>query len=299
MFIYIYNIINCLCHSQHWTHKFPSRKQPRKWTILVDDVPGVGRPRKVPGRGCSCRMRSWMMMSLANLTAGATGGERRFLELQLLQIPWQGLAHPDLFSNYEKLREAIEQASSQEVERILRILGSWFQKSLFFYKWSLKRPKNLADFFYWILVSRKTGSRFILMLVKRCCSTKTEGALSERASTKPEKTKTAVTDRWISFELPFMLLPKSATLRCWERAELWRVVKRNTIIFFTLSISLADIVSSNKIPTWPTELGCGLSLGLHGFTTWSSFVRSPRPLFAKLRSVFWRMRNGNAKFSRG
>lgn len=59
--------------------------------------------------------------SLANLTAGATGGERRFLELQLLQIPWQGLAHPDLFSNYEKLREAIEQASSQEVERILRI----------------------------------------------------------------------------------------------------------------------------------------------------------------------------------
>lgn len=84
---------------------------------------------------------------LANLTAGATGGERRFLELQLLQIPWQGLDHPDLFSNYEKLWEAIEHASSQEVERILRILGSWFQKSLFFYNWSLKRPKKPGLFF--------------------------------------------------------------------------------------------------------------------------------------------------------
>ena len=65
--------------------------------------------------------------SLNNLT---TGAEQGFFELQLLLIPWQRLDHPDMVSNYEKLREAVEKASSKEVERLLRILGpTWFMLS--------------------------------------------------------------------------------------------------------------------------------------------------------------------------
>mmetsp|Transcript_59082 Transcript_59082/g.96419 ORF Transcript_59082/g.96419 Transcript_59082/m.96419 type:complete len:445 (+) Transcript_59082:39-1373(+) len=56
--------------------------------------------------------------SLNNLT---TGAEQGFFELQLLLIPWQRLDHPDMVSNYEKLRKAVEKASSKEVERLLRI----------------------------------------------------------------------------------------------------------------------------------------------------------------------------------
>lgn len=57
--------------------------------------------------------------TLAHLTAELAIGA--FLELQLVLVPWQALDHPDLFKNYEKLKEAISEGSSQEVERILRI----------------------------------------------------------------------------------------------------------------------------------------------------------------------------------
>lgn len=262
-FLWCFYIINCLCPSQHWTPKFPLRKEPRKWMILVDDAPGVGRPRNVPGRGCSCRMRSWMMISVWRTWP---------LELQEVsadswsssccRFPGRGSTIPICFQTMKSCGKQLSTPHLKKWNEFWGYLAHGFRRVCFSTTGAWNAQKNLAYFFCWILVSRKTGSRFILMLVKRCCSTKTEGALSERASTKPEKTKTAVTDRWISFELPLMLLPRSATLRCWERAELWRVVKRNTIIFFTLSIGLADIVSSNKIPTWPTEVGCGLSFGL-------------------------------------
>eukprot|EP00435_Cladocopium_sp_Y103_P015609 s2626_g3.t2 len=52
--------------------------------------------------------------TLAHLTAELAIGA--FLELQLVLVPWQALDHPDLFKNYEKLKEAISEGSSQEAD---------------------------------------------------------------------------------------------------------------------------------------------------------------------------------------